>query len=106
MPGTGLARTFPFVLRWLFVHVLPHLIWLLRLAFGPNIHTSRESGAALARLVLAKDLQGVNGVYYEGLEVRPTSQESLDERKQEDLWTWTMQHLARDAAERARFEDF
>jgi len=86
MPGTGLAREYAAPLRWLWSYVLPRVIPLLRRALSPNIHTPAESGAALARLVMERDLEGVNGKYFEGLREIRSSIESYDARLAAELW--------------------
>lgn len=103
MPGTGLARGASRVEKFLWRRVLPKIIPLLRLLISPNIHTPRESGAALARLAVADDVEGVSGVYYEGLKEIRSSEASYDRAKQEDLWGWTVDTLARDDRERTTF---
>jgi len=52
MPGTGLAREYPAVLRFAWHSILPRMIPLLRLVLLRNIHTPEESGKALARLII------------------------------------------------------
>ncbi|KAJ6023393.1 uncharacterized protein N7446_013753 [Penicillium canescens] len=103
MPGTGLARGASRVEKFLWLRVLPNIIPLLRLLISPNIHTPRESGAALARLAVADDVEGVSGVYYEGLKEIRSSEASYDLAKQEDLWGWTVDTMARDDQERMAF---
>lgn len=102
MPGTGLAREANSVERFLWYRVLPHIIPLLRVLVSPNIHTARESGEALARLTVGDDVEGVSGRYFEGRKEIPSSKDSLDEDKQEDLWKWTVDAVARDE-EKAAF---
>ena len=104
MPGTGLARDASWVLRFLFVHVLPHTILLLRRLVNPNIHTAHESGLALARLAVGADVEGVSGKYYEGMQQIDSSVESNEVPKQEDLWAWTAKHVAVDETEAKAFE--
>ncbi|KAJ5937786.1 hypothetical protein N7454_004128 [Penicillium verhagenii] len=94
MPGTGLARQGNAIEKFLWNRVLPHIIPLLRLLF--------RSGEALARLAVGKDVEGVSGRYFEGLREIPSSKDSLDETKQEDLWRWTIDTVARDE-EKAAF---
>ena len=106
MPGTGLARDAPAVLRFLWNHVLPRMMPVLRLLISPNIHTPEESGESLARLAIGKDVLGVSGKYYEGMEVIPSSDDSHDEQKQDELWSWTIQAISRDQSEADRFEHF
>ncbi|KAJ6038245.1 hypothetical protein N7460_008016 [Penicillium canescens] len=97
---SGLARGASRVEKFLWLRVLPNIIPLLRLFISPNIHTPRESGAALARLAVADDVEGVSGVYYEGLKEIRSSEASYDRAKQEDLWGWTLDTMARDDQER------
>ena len=85
MPGTGLARDYGPVLRFLWFSVLPPILPALRLVIG-NIHTPAESGAALARLVLDPALAGQGGRYFEGTREIRSSAESYDETKAETLW--------------------
>jgi NAD(P)-dependent dehydrogenase (short-subunit alcohol dehydrogenase family) len=100
MPGTGLARGASKAERFLWLRVLPNIIPLLRLLISPNIHTPRESGAALARLAVGDDVEGVSGVYYEGLKEIKSSEASYNRANQEDLWGWTVDTTARDDQER------
>lgn len=107
MPGTGLARDAGWVVRFLFTHVLPSLIPVLRVVINKNIHTPAESGAALARLAVGADVEGVSGKYFEGLKEIKSSKDSYDERKQDDLWDWTVKYLTEGRSdEKARFEEF
>ncbi|CAM1508892.1 Fc.00g026310.m01.CDS01 [Cosmosporella sp. VM-42] len=105
MPGTGLAREAGPVLKFIWLHVLPHLQWLLRLLISPNIHTPEESGTALARLVVSKDVKGVSGKYYEGIKQIESSKDSHSVEKQEDLWQWTTKYLAQSEDEQTRFRE-
>ena len=104
MPGTGLARDAGPVLRFIWHSILPRLTWLLRSLLTPNVHTDVESGFALARLGVGKDVQGRTGVYYEGLKEIDSSVDSHQVEKQDDLWEWTVRTVARDEAERQVFE--
>lgn len=103
MPGTGLARGASRVEKFLWWHVLPHVIPLLRLVLTPNIHAPVDSGAALARLAVRADVDGVSGVYFEGLKEIKSSDDSYDRVKQEDLWNWTVDTVACDERERRAF---
>lgn len=101
MPGTGLAREAPAHLRFIWSYILPYLLPLLRLALTPNIHSIKDSGAALAKLAASRE---GNGEYYEGLEAIKSSEASYDKGKQEDLWAWTLSAVAKDEAEKRVFE--
>jgi len=86
MPGTGLAREYPAVVRFAWHNILPRLIPLLRLVLVKNIHTPEESGKALARLIVDPALVSTNGKYFEGLREIPSSAESYDKDRAEELW--------------------
>jgi NAD(P)-dependent dehydrogenase (short-subunit alcohol dehydrogenase family) len=105
MPGTGLARDAGAPVRFVFTKVLPHLIWLLRLLFSPNVHSPQESGMALARLAVGEDVEGVSGKYFEGMKQIRSSVESYVKEKQEDLWKWTLKFVAMDDEEVRKFEE-
>ena len=86
MPGTGLAREYPAVARFAWHAILPRVIPLLRLILVKNIHTPEESGAALARLIVDPALAATSGRYFEGLREIPSSAESYDKDRAEELW--------------------
>ena len=70
----------------------------------PNIHLPAESGASLASLVISSDLEGTSGKYFEGRKDIKSTKDSYDEAKQEDLWQWTVNYLAKGDEEREQFE--
>lgn len=86
MPGTGLAREYPAPARFLWRVVLPRLLPLMRRLVTPNIHSTTESGAALARLIVDPALENTNGRYFEGLREIRSSTESYDPQRARDLW--------------------
>ena len=94
MPGTGLARDYHGVQAFFWHYVLPTLTVLP----GLNIHTPRQSGAALARLVLDPELAGTTGRYFSGRREIRSSEESYDVNKAADLWrtSTTMCHPSDD----------
>lgn len=51
-------------LRFAAKHVMPRIIPLLRRTLGSNVHTPRESGTALARLVTDPSFGGISGKYF------------------------------------------
>ena len=104
MPGTGLTRDASALLQWVWHNILPRILWLLRLLLSPNIHTTRESGASLARLAVGEDVKGITGKYYEGRKQIPSSKDSYVVEKQEDLWDWTVKRVAKDEHEQFEFE--
>ena len=80
MPGTGLARTYPAILRFAWNYVLPAATLFMR-----NVNRPAKSGQRLA--LLANGPQGVvTGKYFsEGRESR-SSDLSYDRAKALDLW--------------------
>lgn len=103
MPGTGLARKASGVEKFLWNCVLPKILPLLRLIISHNVHTPEESGEALALLAVGNSVAGKSGLYYEGRNEIKSSEMSYDQVKQEDLWQWTVNTLARNEREQ---EDF
>lgn len=103
MPGTGLARDNTAFLRFIWYQILPRITPLLRMMMGPNVHSTRESGQALARLAIGDDVQGVSGKYFEGVKEIKSGKLSYDEERQEELWGWTTKFVGRDEDEEARF---
>lgn len=107
MPGTGLAREANAVLRFIWNKLLPRMIPFLKVVLrSNNIHTAAESGSALARLALADDVNDVSGKYYEGLRQIDSSVDSKATSKQEDLWSWTIEHVSKNKEEARTFNDF
>ncbi|KEF53174.1 uncharacterized protein A1O9_10622 [Exophiala aquamarina CBS 119918] len=104
MPGTGLAREAGPVLRFIWHHIFPALIPLLRRMFHHNVHTPKQSGANLAFVVTDTHARAKSGVYYEVRKEIPSSIDSYEESKQEELWAWTVKTLATNEQERKDFE--
>ncbi|KAK4938336.1 hypothetical protein LTR10_021220 [Elasticomyces elasticus] len=102
MPGTGLARDYGFFLRFVWNKVLPALLPLLRRLLTPNVHTPEESGGNLAWVAL--DDSDTSGKYYEGRKQIPSSTDSYDQKKQEDLWEWTVNYLSSGQQQKQNFE--
>lgn len=102
IPGTGLAREYPALLRFIWLHIFPRIIPVLKMLFKTgNIHTAKESGGNLARLAIGEDerggdsVKGASGKYWEGRKVIRSSEVSYDEGKQEDLWKWTVEFVSK-----------
>ena len=105
MPGSGLAREYSPFLRFLWFNVLPYILPLVRILIqNNNVHTTAESGTALTRLAVDQDVKNKSGVYFEGLKERASSKDSRNEAKQEDLWNWTVAEIAKDTAEKEKFQ--
>jgi light-dependent protochlorophyllide reductase len=92
MPGTGLARDYTPVQKFLWNFALPAL------RFIPGVNGVGKSGADLARLVLDPQLEGVTEKYFVGRKAVPSSKDSYDERKAAELWesSVSMVHLKRE----------
>ncbi|KAK8129204.1 hypothetical protein PG999_001584 [Apiospora kogelbergensis] len=87
MPGTGLGREAGAAARF---------VW-------------HSSGAALARLAVGDDagVRGVTGKYFEGRTEIPSSTDSYNVEKQEDLWRWTVGFVSGgDEEAKRRFQEF
>ncbi|KAH7348305.1 dehydrogenase/reductase [Rhexocercosporidium sp. MPI-PUGE-AT-0058] len=104
MPGTGLGREYSGLQRWIWNNILPHILPLLRLIMFSNIHSPQESGQNLAWLATSADSKGVSGEYYESRKRIKSSVESYDERKQDELWEWTVRTVAINPEEAIKFQ--
>lgn len=81
VPGTGLARNYPAVLRFVWNNVMPVLTY-----FKSNTNTAEKSGKRLANLAFGKDLQQLNGIYFSDGKVTKSSIDSYNKAYQADLW--------------------
>ncbi|KAI0906333.1 dehydrogenase/reductase [Ustulina deusta] len=106
MPGTGLAREANGLARFAWDKVLPKITPILKAVYTDNIHRPSESAASLARLAISPETAGISGKYFEGRKEIPSSKDSYDEKKIEDLWQWTVKYCAQDEAEATRFGNF
>lgn len=109
MPGTGLIRDAGPVMLWIAVHIMPRLLWLLRLlARSQNVHLPQESAKNLALLATmeGENARATSGTYFEGEKAIKSSVASYDDEKQEDLWRWTVDFLAKDEDEKNAIETF
>lgn len=86
MPGTGLAREYSALGRFMWKFVMPRVLPLMRLLIVKNIHTPEDSGAALARLITDPALAATNGKYFEGLKEIRSSVDSYDADCATELW--------------------
>ncbi|KAI0967779.1 dehydrogenase/reductase [Xylaria arbuscula] len=106
MPGTGLAREASAIERFAWDKILPKITPVLRKVYTDNIHKPSESAASLAWLAISPETAGISGKYFEGTKEIPSSKDSYDEKKIDDLWQWTVKYCAQDEAEVERFETF
>lgn len=81
VPGTGLTRTYPFYMRFIWKKILPIFTHL-----KPNINTPEESGKNLANLSYKPEYKIFKGKYFEGKKVISSSADSYNEDYQKDLW--------------------
>jgi NAD(P)-dependent dehydrogenase (short-subunit alcohol dehydrogenase family) len=86
MPGTGLARDYTPVMRWMWEQVLPRIPALGRMIFGASPTPVPLSGANLARLAVDPAWEGVTGKYVQGAQVIPSSPASYDPAIARELW--------------------
>ena len=59
---------------------------VLRLLLTKNVHTAKDSGAALARLINDRELATTTGRYFEGLHEIRFSVASYDAARAAELW--------------------
>jgi light-dependent protochlorophyllide reductase len=86
MPGTGLARDYPLYQRLAWRFVLPALT-----VVRGDVNTPRQSGRALADLITDPALDGCSGRYWSGRREAPSSAESHDQAKANDLWQTSLE---------------
>lgn len=89
MPGTGLARDYSAIAKFMWFHILPHLVPLLRMVI-PFVRDTAGSGADLAWVALSPETAGISGKYFDGRKEIMSSAASYEVEKQEDLWDWTV----------------
>jgi len=88
VPGSGLARDYPPVLRFIWLRILPAVARLLT-PLVPSINTMRKAGGALARMVTDASLARVSGKYfpsYSRWREAPSSDASYDAESAGALW--------------------
>lgn len=81
MPGSGLAGDYTTAAKFVWHNILP-----IFARFVPQINTIDNAGQALARLVLAPELDKTTGKYFSGLKMVDSSQDSYDRAKARQLW--------------------
>ena len=80
MPGTGLARTYSPLLRFVWSYVMPALT-----RFYPNAQSPETSGRRLAKLATDRNDKTTGGYVSDGRAIRSSAQ-SYDAGKARDLW--------------------
>lgn len=86
VPGTGLGKTFPPLLKFMWNNIMPVLTFFRR-----NTNTAKKSGTNLANLAFAKQYKNLNGKYVEGTKVIQSSKDSYNKSFQKDLWNTSLQ---------------
>ncbi|MEM7332067.1 MAG: SDR family NAD(P)-dependent oxidoreductase [Chloroflexota bacterium] len=81
MAGTDLGRDNKGLMRFVWYRILPLLS-----RFMPNGRSPQQSGADLAYLATAEELQGITGRYFSGRTQTLSAKESHDLQKATDLW--------------------
>lgn len=101
VPGSGLARDYPFILRFIWENILPTLATLLSPVMA-GVNPAWKSGAALANLVLDPELKGVSGKYFPShtrWQEAPSSDASYDLKLANDLWEQSIKMMSITAKE-------
>lgn len=81
MPGTGLSREFPHLLRFIMAAVFTALRPIV-----DGIRTPEQSAQDIARLVADSRLKGITGTYYDGHKEAAASPVAYELDKALDLW--------------------
>jgi NAD(P)-dependent dehydrogenase (short-subunit alcohol dehydrogenase family) len=81
MPGTGLARGYPTMMRFAWFAIMPALTLFVR-----NVNMPATSGRALARLAASEECADFNGRYFVGRDESKSSEKSYDQAAWLDLW--------------------
>jgi NAD(P)-dependent dehydrogenase (short-subunit alcohol dehydrogenase family) len=80
-PGTGLAQSYPPVLRFVWKYIMPGMTY-----FKKNTNTPKRSGTRLANLAFAPAFKDLRGIYFSDGKVCASSRDSYNEDYQEELW--------------------
>lgn len=101
VPGSGLARDYPAVLRFVWDRILPGAARALTHVL-PTVNPAPKAGRALARLVLDPALAGVSGRYFPSharWREAPSSEASYDTDRARALWDESIRLTGLTAAE-------
>lgn len=104
MPGTGLGRDQPAPIRFMWFHVLPYMLPVVRAVVYRNTHTAKESAMSLAWVAMEGRSEEIAGRYLEQKKVARSSEASHDKEKQDDLWRWTVEHIAMNSEQTRKFD--
>lgn len=81
VPGTGLAKNYPAILRFVWNNIMPVLTH-----FKKNTNTAVLSGTRLANLAYSEKYADLNGIYFSDGGVTKSSIDSYNEKFQKELW--------------------
>ncbi|OHD06977.1 MAG: dehydrogenase [Spirochaetes bacterium GWD1_27_9] len=81
MPGSGLARDYNSFSRFMWKYILPVLTLI-----KPEVKTTKQSGKALARLLLDKELIETTSKYFDGYKEKTSSIDSYNKENALELW--------------------
>lgn len=85
-PGTGLAKTYSPIMRFLWKNVFPVLTLL-----KSNIHTPAQAGRNLANLAYSEKYKDLKGIYFSDGKVVKTSVDSYNKDFQKSLWNGSLE---------------
>ena len=85
-PGTGLAKTYSPIMRFLWKNVFPALTLL-----KSNIHTPAQAGRNLANLAYSEKYKDLKGIYFSDGKVVKTSVDSYNKDFQKGLWNGSLE---------------
>lgn len=88
VPGTGLARTYSPLLRFVWKYIFPILRYFVR-----NVNTASTSGKRLANLAITEKFKDIRGKYFEGAKEIKSSADSYNKEYQTILWKSTLELL-------------
>lgn len=84
-PGTGLAKSYPPMVRFLWKNIFPVLT-----LFKKNVHTPSQAGKNLANLAYAKKHKSLKGICFSDGKVVKTSIDSYNKDFQKELWNGSL----------------
>ncbi|MBF8187669.1 SDR family NAD(P)-dependent oxidoreductase [Nonomuraea sp. K274] len=93
--GTNLQRNHAAPVRFAAKHVLPRAKPLLRRFVTKKVYTIEVSGGSLAWLATAPELADTTGKYFHQREAIPSSEESYDTARADELWNDSVELTAR-----------
>ena len=88
VPGTGLARNYPPVLKFISDYVFKALI-----VFVHNVNTAQNSGKRLANFAYSDKYKSAKGKYFEGEKEIKSSTDSYNKELQKNLWESSIELL-------------